>query len=419
MAKAKKSTVSKKKSVIKKSTPAKKAVVKKTVTNKVTKKSAPAKKAVAKKVDKKTTKSSVSSKAKEVNNTWQIVAIVLAVVLVLLAAVAGFMYFGNNESSDDSSDTTNVNVDDTNKVQADSVKLLIIEDPSCTSCEVDLFVSQVKENLISDLVATKVDFNSAEGQEVVNTLSLTQVPAYLFSAEIASRDDWEEQLQGAFIETSIQGVKFYMLNPQFIPNKVMTVEPPITDNAVVIGDVNAPVTIIQFTDFECPFCAIADGNKEMVEEFKMRDPSYVAPMPEVYKNYVESGQVKVVFYNFPIASLHPQSEGAHMAVMCANEQGNFKVYAETLWDKRTDWIESSDRDSTYKSYAVTLGLDEAQFNECLDTDKYKSQITSELALGQSLGVSGTPAFFVGKTFISGAQSYQVFKDLIDVQLALN
>ncbi len=107
---------------------------------------------------------------------------------------------------------------------------------------------------------------------------------------------------------------------------------------------------------------------------------------------------------------------AHNAVLCANEQGEFEAFSHKLWFDRDDWISASDKDSKFKAYAVELSLDETQFNECYDSNKYDAQITAELALGQELGVSGTPAFFIGKTFISGAQDYASFKAIIDAQL---
>ena len=208
-----------------------------------------------------------------------------------------------------------------------------------------------------------------------------------------------------------------MLNPQFVQNKVMIEEPKTTANAIVYGNANAKLTIYEFSDYECPFCAIAEGNEELVTQFSAQSPGYVAPMPSVYKDYVDAGLVKVVFYNMPLEQLHPQSRIAHLAALCANEQKKWYEFHSTLFEKRSEWINDADKSSKYKSYAKDLGLDTAKFDTCLDTKKYNTQIEEELALGTTYGVSGTPAFFIGKNFISGAQEYSTFKAIIDAELA--
>lgn len=400
----------KKKSTVKKTT-ASKPAVKSQANKKSTSKPAP--KQAEKKVESKTNKH-VSKTVKPAKNTWMIISIVFAVLVVILVAAIGFMYFGGNDASDN---TSNTNTSNSSTTSGDTVKLLVVEDPTCVNCDVDLFIQQVKDNLMPNLVAQKVAYDSTEGKQIIDQLNLNQVPAYLFSNNIDQRDDWATELEGAFVKSSISGTIYYMLNPQFIPNKVMITEPVITSTAVVVGDANAPVTIVEFSDFECPYCAIAEGNPELVAQFSAQSPGYVPPMPKVYEEYVNTGKVKVVFYNLPLASLHPNVEGAHLAAMCANEQDKWREYSENLWEKRSEWTEASNRVTEYKAYAKDLGLNTAQFDSCLDSKKYAAQIKEEAALAQTYGISGTPAFFVGKSFISGAQDYSTFKKLIDAELS--
>ncbi len=415
MAKAKKKSTNAKSSQAKKTT---KSNTKAATTKKAeATKKAPVKKAQANKkpeADKKVQAKHVSSNVKESpSNPWVVISIALALLILFLVAGIGYMYFNNQDNNPANNTNTTGNE---NQTMGDSITLLVIEDPSCVSCQVDLFATQIKENLISNLVVQKVSYDTQEGSDILSTLNAKQVPVYLFSKNIDERADWDTELKGAFLTKIISGTTYYMLNPQFVQGKVMIEEPTITENAIVIGDENAPVTLIEFTDYECPYCAIAEGNPELVESFKARDPNYTAPLPEVYKNYVETGKVKIVFYNFPIPSLHPKARETHNAALCANEQDSFKEYSSKLWEDRATWTAESDRAAQYKQYAKDLGLDETQFSECLDSKKYDSQITEEISLGQSLGVSGTPAFFIGKTFISGAQDYTTFKSIIDAQL---
>ena len=362
-------------------------------------------------------KKHVSEREKEPNNTWMVVSIILGILIVLLVISIGIVYTnqGDNATQDNNNNNNNENeqVDLTN--DNDKTKLLIIEDPECANCQVDLFASQVKENLVPDLEYEKINYESSQAQEIISQLDVNQVPVYLFSSNFDQRDDWEE-LKGAFIPINVSGSEFYMLNPQFIPNKIMIEEPEITESAVIIGDENAPVTIMEFTDFECPFCAIAEGNDKLVAEFTSGNRTYTPPIPKIMEEYVESGEVKIVFYNMPIAQLHPKSRTAHLAALCANEQNKFEEYSRILWDDRSNWTSLSDRVPKYKEYAKDLDLDTSQFNECLDNRKYDSQIDQEQALAREYGVSGTPAFFVGRTFISGAQDFSVFKNLIEAEL---
>lgn len=360
----------------------------------------------------------VSEKVKkDTNSTWKLASAIMGIVLVVLLIFVGIYYLAGSAKLDSTSGVDSNVADSQTGTQSsgNGVKLLIVEDPNCPNCDVDLFVSQVQQNLIPDMQVEKVSIEDERGMSLVTAMNAQQVPVYLFSEEIAQRDDWNE-LSQAFIKRDVDGSTYYLLNPQFVPNKVLIEEPVVSENAVVYGDENAPVTIIEFSDYECPFCAIAEGNEMLVEQFRAQAPEYVAPMPSIYEEYVATGKVKVVFYNMPIASLHPQAEVAHLAALCANEQDMWKEFHEKLFNSRSDWIESSDKAGQFKSYASELGLDTTSFNECLDSEKYSEQIENEIALAASYGVSGTPAFFIGKNFISGAQDYQTFKAIIDSQL---
>lgn len=372
----------------------------------------------------------VSEMASETSeNTWKSIAIVLIVVAVILLGAIIVMFTtgsSNGENSQglvDDNDNLGEGVnDDTNtesSATADDdimVTLTVVEDPTCASCQVDLFTEQVKQNLIPSLESEKISYESDEGKAIIDELEVLQLPTYLFSENINERSDWME-LESAFIEVEYDSATYYMLNPQYVPAKVMIEMPVITDTAIVIGDEDAPVTVVEFSDYECPFCAIAEGNEALVEDFSAQAPGYVAPVPKIFEEYVETGQVKFVFYNMPLEVLHPEAEIAHMAALCANEQDMWYDYHRKLFEDRDDWISNSDKASKFKEYAEELGLDTEQFNECLDDEKYAEQIEEELMIGAQYGVSGTPAFLVNRVFLSGAQDFETFKEIIDAELA--
>lgn len=170
------------------------------------------------------------------------------------------------------------------------------------------------------------------------------------------------------------------------------VEVSIDDDAV-LGNEDAPVTIIEFSDFQCPYCKRGWEAMKQVEE-----------------EYVKSGKVKIVFRDFPLA-FHDQAEPAAIASECAHEQGKFWEFHDLLFENQ-----GSLNPTNYKKWAADLGLDTEQFNDCLDSEKYKEEVGKDLVDGQSYGVSGTPAFFVNGKMISGAQPFAAFKQAIEEAL---
>jgi protein-disulfide isomerase len=167
------------------------------------------------------------------------------------------------------------------------------------------------------------------------------------------------------------------------------------DDDPMIGDPDAPVTIVEFSDFQCPFC----------ERF------YSQTYLSLKENYVDTGKVKIVFRDFPL-SFHPEAEPAALAAECANEQGEFWAFHDLIFENQ-----GSMSASAYLEWAAEIGLDVGQFSECVDSQKYKSEVASDYNDGGRLGVTGTPGFFVNGELVTGAQPYAVFAAAIDAQLA--
>lgn len=166
------------------------------------------------------------------------------------------------------------------------------------------------------------------------------------------------------------------------------------DNDPVKGLEDAPVTIVEFSDFECPFCA------RFVKE----------TLPKIEENYIKTGKVKFVFRDFPLP-FHPNAQKAHEAAECAREQGKFWEYHDILF-KNTQALSVSD----LKNYANELGLDTIKFNECLDSGRKTEEVEKDLQDGQNYGVQGTPTFFINGIQIVGAQPYSVFEQIIEQEL---
>src|SRR5262249_25878458 len=158
------------------------------------------------------------------------------------------------------------------------------------------------------------------------------------------------------------------------------------------GIADAPVTIVEFEDFQCPFCKRAQ-----------------ATLDQILVSYKD--RVKLVHRDFPLQPLHPAAWKAHEAGRCAQDQGKFWEYRDLLYRNTP----AADPESLSK-YASQLGLDPGHFRECLDTDKFKAVVEKDEAEGERLGVQGTPAFFINGRPLTGAQSTSEFARIIEEEL---
>jgi len=173
------------------------------------------------------------------------------------------------------------------------------------------------------------------------------------------------------------------------------------------GNENAPVTIVEFSDFQCPFCS----------------RFYEQTLPSIMENYVDTGKVKFVYRDLPLDSIHPNARPVHIAAECADEQGKFWDYHDILFDKQVEWqrLSSSDLQSTLTQYASDLGLESASFEACLESDVIADEVNKDTLDAARYGATGTPAFFIGNekdgfVKLSGAQPYSAFQAVIDAQL---
>jgi protein-disulfide isomerase len=138
------------------------------------------------------------------------------------------------------------------------------------------------------------------------------------------------------------------------------------------------------------------------------------------ENYVETGQVRYVFKDFPLTSIHPQALKAAEAARCARDVGGDDMYWQMhdwLFAGQDQWSNNPDHAAVFKGYAGRLGLDQTAFDECLDSGRYEELVMADLSEGAGFGVSGTPAFFINGQPLSGAQPYEVFVQMIEAKLA--
>jgi protein-disulfide isomerase len=132
---------------------------------------------------------------------------------------------------------------------------------------------------------------------------------------------------------------------------------------------------------------------------------------------VESGQVRYVFRNFPLLSIHPQAQKAAEAAECAGEQGAYWEMHGKVFESQEQWSGKPDAEDIFKELAAELELDQSQFDTCLDDGLYADRVASDIEEGMGLGVSGTPHFLVNGLELSGAQPFESFQQQIEYFLA--
>ena len=185
-----------------------------------------------------------------------------------------------------------------------------------------------------------------------------------------------------------------------------------SDDDPVLGDKNAPLTMIEFSDYECPFC-----KRHFTDVY-----------PQLKKDYIDTGKLKLVFRDFiAVPSHNPLATSQAIAASCAKDQGGDSMYFRYHDAIFTKTISNGNgmAVSELPAIAKSLGLNVSTFQSCLDSNKYKDEVAKDVADASKAGVNGTPSFFVGKssqdgtiqgTIIVGAQPFAAFKVIIDEML---
>lgn len=199
-------------------------------------------------------------------------------------------------------------------------------------------------------------------------------------------------------------------NLQIVKDILMGIQPPLenvyisTAGAQSQGDATAKVTLIEFSDYQCPFCG-----RYATETFS-----------KLIDQYVKTGKVRYVLRNFPLTQMHPLAEKAAEAAECAGEQGKYWEMHDRLF-KNQQALDAKE----LAGHAMVLGLDAAKFQQCLEGGKFAAKIKADIADGTKLNLRGTPTFFFGYSdekglnkvkavkLLSGAQPFNEFTDILD------
>lgn len=204
------------------------------------------------------------------------------------------------------------------------------------------------------------------------------------------------------LKKDLDEIKKMLRGPQ--PKEDVTLS---VDGSPYMGDPKAKLTLIEFSDYQCPFCARHSAQT----------------LPQIVNDYVKTGKVKYVLLDFPLQNLHPAAPKAAEAARCGGEQGKYWE----MHDRLVANPKTIDR-SGLAGHAKGLGLNVPVFEKCVESGKYADKVRRDLEAGQEAGVNGTPTFFLGLTdpndphvkaaaTLVGAQPFSRFKEAIDGMLA--
>lgn len=221
-------------------------------------------------------------------------------------------------------------------------------------------------------------------------------------------DTLQQEQQG--IRDELKAIKALLTSRVKPPSPVEDISLTLNvADAPTQGQADAPVTLVEYTDYQCPFCA---RHSQMV-------------LPQLAKNFIETGKLRYVLRDFPLAAIHPNAGKAHEAAHCAAEQGKYWELHDQLFANQ-----NALQADNLAGYATTAGVgDAAAFQACLDSGKYEGQTKAGVTDGTKAGVRGTPSFALGRTeadgavkavkLIRGAQGLPAFEEQIEALLDAN
>ncbi len=238
----------------------------------------------------------------------------------------------------------------------------------------ETFTFTIKKTTLYIALATAIGFSAGIGAARLFMTSALAEP------EVSGRNDPQA---GQFLATAS--------SPSSQPAAPVEIA---IDGRPYVGPDHAEVTIVEFTDYQCPFCG---------RHFR-------ETLPQLLSEYEDS--VKFVIRNFPRSSIHPFAQKASEAAECAFDQGKFWEYHDNLFENQAALDSAS-----LKTYAEEIGLDSDAFNACLDSGANAERVLRDFRDGQSYGVTGTPTFFINGQRVVGALPFRTFQSLIDAALS--
>ena len=273
------------------------------------------------------------------------------------------------------------------------VEMIVVTDKTCSACNIEP-ITAINEQGFKTVKEKVVDVSSDEGKKLVKEYEINVVPFFIYNEKITKTVNFKE-LEPGLVE---KNNKYYIDPVHYTDPRigvgVKVISLPDTSKDHATGSDDASVTIIEFSDFECPFCG----------------KFYTETLPELKKQYIETGKVKLVFKHLPL-SFHANAQKAAEAAECAGEQGKFWEMHDMIFENQNA-IAVSD----LKSYANNLDLETDNFDSCVDSGKFAEKINRDKEIAESVGIGGTPGFLINGIQLSGAQPFANFDAIIKAEL---
>ena len=259
---------------------------------------------------------------------------------------------------------------------------------------------------------TKVTISKSSYNKMLKgVVAAIAIATFLGGYAVGTLSDDSDSLSADDIEEIISALEAKAPTPQPAQAPPRPSAPSIIqvslDDDPFKGDPNAPVTVVEFSDFQCPFC----------KRF------YDQTMQSLEIEYIDTGKVKLVFRDLPLDNLHPNARPVHIAAECADEQGKFWEYHDVLFENQAQWnrLSSADLSSQLNQYATSMDLNLESFDSCLSSKSVADEVQADYLHATQYGATGTPTFFIGNEkdgFIKlvGAQPFSAFQAVIDAQL---
>lgn len=272
---------------------------------------------------------------------------------------------------------------------------------------------EMRENAVRDLIQNHIVESEAKKQGKTPEVLVEEINNSAPEPTIEEITAWysenQSRLRGAKLEDVASPIKDLMLKErraealrEFLEPKLealswkIVLAPPRQELEVTRlarGPVDAPVTIVAFSDYQCPYCVRAEP-----------------VLAEVLKRYPD--QVRLVQRHFPLDNIHPFARPAAEAAMCAEEQGKFWEYHDGIFERQGKL-----EDGSFAEIGSAVGLDDDAFNLCFEERRYKDFVEADFAAGQEAGVTGTPSFFLNGIKLTGARDADELGRYVDQELA--
>jgi protein-disulfide isomerase len=259
--------------------------------------------------------------------------------------------------------------------------------------------------LVACLMTTPFgDFGTSSDEDSLSEDEVRQIVAEVVGTEIAAAPVGADGLNGAQVQAMVDSAvatevfKLVPTNTPIPPTPTLIPVGVAEDDDAFQGPEDAPVVIVEFSDFQCGYCG----------------RWYQNTLPQILEAYPD--QVKFVYRDFTIFG--EESVRAAMAAECAREQGHFWDFHNRLFDRLTQNEGTPLNDETFISYAAEFDMDTEAFTQCMATDRYADEVLADYQAAQSYGLRGTPGFVInGRVQSIGAQPFEVFQQLIEAELA--